>query len=334
MARARALCLAALLSIAPLSASAQSPREIPVPTPVPMPGQDRMPPNPSIQDYMIERMLRDSVPKPKPAEPPVQKAEPQQTATIAGLQVAVWLPAGNVPRPMPTIVFSHGQRGCNTQSSFLMRALADKGYAVLAPNHHDAHCTRGSNRAKPAELRFEKPGAWNDTSYEDRRDDIAKLLDALQKEVPWSSLVDKTRIGLAGHSLGGYTVLGVAGGWESWKRKDVKAVLAMAPFVEPFTRHGALDRIEAAVMYQGGASDLSITPSLRRPAGAYDKTPSPVWFVELKLAGHLAWTDLIPKHQDTIVHYALAFFDTTLRNADAAPLRERYGDASDVRWKK
>jgi hypothetical protein len=156
----------------------------------------------------------------------------------------------------------------------------------------------------------------------------------LQKDVSWTALVDKAKIGLAGHSLGGYTVIGLAGGWESWQRHGIKAVLAMSPFVEPFIRHGALDRIDAAVMYQGGTSDLSITPSLRRPGGAYDKTPSPVYFVELRQAGHLAWTDMIPKSQDTVVHYAVAFFDTALRGAAPGPLHERYGDAADVRWKK
>lgn len=300
------------------------------------PVPDRSGPPTTIQEFMLDKLMRDSVPKQPQAAPqdkPTPKAEPQQTGVIAGLEVAVWMPAGNVPRPMPAIVFSHGYRGCNTQSSFLMRALADKGYVVLAPNHRDAACTR-SNRAKPAELRFDKPGAWNEHSYEDRRDDLAKLLDALQKEVPWSSLVDKAKLGLAGHSLGGYTVIGLAGGWESWKRKDVKAVLAMSPFVEPFIRHGALDRIDAAVMYQGGTADLTITPSLRRPAGAYDKTPAPVYFVELKQASHLAWTDLVPKVQATVVHYAIAFFDAQLRGAAPAPLRERFGDAADVRWKK
>lgn len=301
---------------------------------VPLPTPQNTPPT-TIQEFMLERMLRDSVPKGPsgPAEKPTPKAEPQQNGVIAGLEVAVWMPAPSTKRPMPAVVFSHGFRGCNTQSSFLMRGLADKGYVVLAPNHKDAACVR-SGRAKPADLRFDKPGAWNEHSYEDRREDLDKLLDAIQKDVSWASLIDKTKIGLAGHSLGGYTVIGLAGGWESWKRKDVKAVLAMSPFVEPFIRHGALDRIDAAVMYQGGTADLSITPSLRRPAGAYDKTPSPVYFVELKQAGHLAWTDMIPRAQDSIVHYALAFFDNALRKADAAPLRERFGDAADVRWKK
>ncbi|MBI3513354.1 MAG: alpha/beta hydrolase [Proteobacteria bacterium] len=297
-----------------------------------------------LQEFMLDKLLRGQgeaqqqkqQPGAQPPDRPPAKpiAQPAETATIAGLSVAVWMPPPATKRPMPLIVFSHGFRGCNTQSSFLMRALADKGYLVLAPNHHDAACRRRGGKARAPELHFDRPGAWNEHSYEDRRNDLAALLDAVQKEVPWSSLVDKAKIGLAGHSLGGYTVIGLAGGWESWQRKDVKAVLALSPYVEPFIRHGALDRVAAAVMYQGGTADLAITPSVRRPGGAYDKTPAPVTFVELRQASHLAWTDLIPRVHDTVVHYALAFFDNAFKGAAITPLHERYGDASDVRWKK
>src|SRR5258708_49000 len=207
----------------------------------------------SLQEFMLDKLLRGQgeaqqqkqPPGARPPDGPPDKpiAQPAETATIAGLTVAVWMPPPAAKRPMPLIVFSHGFRGCNTQSSFLMRALADKGYLVLAPNHHDAACGRRGGKARPPELHFDRPSAWNEHSYEDRRNDIATLLDTVQKEVPWSSLVDKAKIGLAGHSLGGYTVVGVAGGWESWQRKDVKAVLALSPYVEPFIRHGPPDRV-------------------------------------------------------------------------------------------
>lgn len=268
----------------------------------------------------------------KPAQPASLPAKPMQTAMIADLSVAVWMPADATPRPMPVIVFSHGLRGCDTQSSFLMRALADHGYLVMAPNHHDASCTR-IRRALGPEERFGRPDAWTEHSFEDRHDDIAKLLDALKQEVPWSSLVDPQKIGLAGHSLGGYTVLGLAGAWPAWKRADVKAVLALSPWCEPFVRHGALDRIEIPVMYQGGSIDLPITPSVRRPGGAFDRTPAPAFFVELAHAGHLAWTDLNPRFHDTIVHYALAFFDAELKAGALAALNARYGEVDDVRSK-
>jgi predicted dienelactone hydrolase len=255
-----------------------------------------------------------------------------ELTTIAGLTVAVWMPPDATPRPLPVIVFSHGYRGCNTQSQFLMRAFAAQGYVVLAPNHRDAACGKMARTRGPEE-HFARPNAWTEHTYEDRRTDITTLIDTMRKQVPWSSLIDWSKLGLAGHSLGGYTVLGLAGGWESWKLPDIKAVLALSPWCEPFARHGALDRVTAAIMYQGGSADLGITPSLRRPGGCYDKTPMPVYFVELRQAGHLAWTDLQPRFQDTVTHYSVAFFDAYLKGASPASLKEHYGDAIEARTK-
>src|SRR5471030_3184572 len=59
--------------------------------------------------------------------------------TIAGRDVAVWKPAGAAAvAGYPVVVFSHGYGGNNTQSTFLMEALAGAGYLVVAPNHQDA----------------------------------------------------------------------------------------------------------------------------------------------------------------------------------------------------
>ena len=282
------------------------------------------------QDFIdLLRIRRPPPETAKPAEPP---PKPMETATIAGLTVAIWMPPDVAPRPLPVIVFSHGYRGCNTQSRFLMRALAADGYVVLAPNHRDASCGKPASARGPEEP-FVRPDSWTEHSYEDRRTDIATLIDTMKKQVPWSTLIDWGKLGLAGHSLGGYTALGVAGGWAPWRRPDVKAVLALAPYCEPFARHGALDRVTAPVMYQGGTVDVGITASLRRPGGCYDKTPAPVYYVELHNAGHLAWTDLQPRFQDSVTHYALLFLDTYVKGAKPIGLRDRYGDATEVKTK-
>jgi len=59
--------------------------------------------------------------------------------------------------------------------------------------------------------------------------------------------VDPRASALAGHSLGGYTVLGPRGGWESWKRSDIKGRAGLSPFTDRSSATGALDRVEAAV---------------------------------------------------------------------------------------
>jgi predicted dienelactone hydrolase len=118
-----------------------------------------------------------------------------------------------------------------------------------------------------------------------------------------------TRIGVAGHSLGGYTALGLAGAWPSWKDPRIKAVLALSPFCSPYVQRGALGQMDVPVMYQGGTVDLGITPTVKRLGGAYQRSSAPRYFVELQGAGHLAWTNLNPNFQDLINRYSVAFFD-------------------------
>ena len=46
----------------------------------------------------------------------------------------------------------------------------------------------------------------------------------------------------------------------------------------------------------------------------------PKYYVELKGAGHFAWTDLRSTFYDQIVAYSLAFLDRYVRGSAASPL--------------
>lgn len=238
--------------------------------------------------------------------------------TIANRDVAVWKPTGPAPASgYPLILFSHGYTGCNTQSVFLMEALARAGYLVLAPNHKDALCGSAGglwNFQRPQEP-FRDASQWNDTIYRDRRADIEAVLDAALAHNSFQGVrIDPARIGIAGHSLGGYTALGMAGGWPSWKDPRIKAVLALSPHCSPFVAKGDLPHLNVPVMYQGGTADLGETPLVKRAGGAYDLSSPPKYYVELQGAGHFAWTDLNPRFQSVIDQYSVAFFDRYVRS--------------------
>lgn len=245
---------------------------------------------------------------------------------IAGRNVAMWKPDGDVPlRGYPVVLFSHGFTGCGKQSIFLTAALAAAGYLVLAPDHHDAACGHGPGHevtiferlsTTPSEKPFRKPEEWTEATYRDRRDDLEDVLDAILKARSFQGVpIDPKRIGLAGHSLGGYTVLAMAGAWPSWKDRRVKAVLALSPYCAPLLTKGDLGHLDVPVMYQGGTLDLGITPSVSRPGGAYDLTSAPKYFVELKGASHFAWTNLNKRNHALIEDYAIAFFHRYLNGA-------------------
>ena len=247
-------------------------------------------------------------------------AQSVQHINIAGSDVALWKPAGAAPAAgYPLIVFSHGFTGCNTQSEFLMEALARAGYFVLAPNHNDARCGTARNHSL-AELRpaapFKDETQWSDQTYKVRREDIRAVLDAALREKSFEGVpVDGKRVGIAGHSLGGYTALGMAGAWPSWKDSRIKAVLALSPFCTPYIARGDLAHLKVPVMYQGGTLDFGITPTVRRLSGAYDRSSAPKYYVEFKGAGHMAWTNLNKTFQDVIDSYSVAFFDRWLKGA-------------------
>lgn len=249
--------------------------------------------------------------------------------SIGGVEVSVWEPKATGPAPL--VIFSHGFGGCPTQSRFLMEALAADGYLVIAPNHKDARCGNSfsdSGRARP-EIPFGTPEDWSPQTYSDRRDDIVHLLNILRQEERWSARIDWSRMALAGHSLGGYTVLGLAGGWAQWKQPGIRAVLALSPYCAPYAEHHSLKEISSPVMYQGGMLDKGITPSIARKGGCYDQTPSPAAFVEFKLAGHFAWTNLNSREHDAITHYALSFLNHYVKgSADTSFARSRDGVAT------
>lgn len=260
--------------------------------------------------------------------------------TVAGRDVAVWKPAGAPPAAgFPLVVFSHGYTGCNTQTTFLMLALAKAGYLVLAPNHKDATCgsARHVGRAfqKPEEP-FRDVEKWNDHTYIDRREDMEAILDAALAGQGFEGVpVDTSRVGIAGHSLGGYTALGLAGGWASWKDSRLKAVLALSPHCSPFVVRGQLSKMATAVMYQGGTRDLGETPMVKKTGGAYDQSAKPKYFIELDGAGHFAWTNLNHTYIPTINAYSVAFFNAYLKGEKEELSRLTEGgrpkDISDLR---
>lgn len=238
---------------------------------------------------------------------------------LAGLNVAVWKPAAAGVKS-PLVVFSHGYHGANTQSRFLMEALAGAGYLVVAPNHKDA-VGSGGVKQSPDSL-IGRPVQWTESSYKSRADDLVRLLDALHRNSQWNSLIDWKNVVLTGHSLGGYTVLGLAGGWPGWKIHGLKAILALSPYSHALVSHGNITGVDVPVMYQTGTRDVAILPNLKKPQGAFDQTSSPAFLIEFDKASHFAWTDLNkdPQLRKLICDYSIAFLDKSVKGRNSPTL--------------
>jgi len=250
----------------------------------------------------------------------------EESVDLGGFAAVLWFDPVRTG-PQPVVVFSHGMYMCPTQSRYLMRALAEDGYFVVAPRHADSNC----QFSLPAISRFGfKPSLmWSETDYRDRAEDIREIIAALGVDHRYASRADLSRLALAGHSLGGYTVLGLGGAWPSWKLAGVRAILALTPYSLPFQRSGGLRHLTAPVMYQAGSLDPVFTLPIELAGGAYDQSPAPKYLVEVDGAAHLAWTDLGISGRDAIVGYAIAFLDRYVKgDATAAPALKRPGTAA------
>jgi predicted dienelactone hydrolase len=243
------------------------------------------------------------------------RAAVEEATRIGGIDVVVWTPSAGGQRNLPVLVFSHALYLCPTQSRYLTRALADAGYLVVAPRHGDSSC---SFSVWPSMSRWSaKPSPmWTEDDYRDRADDIRKVVDALPRDARYRDVADMARLALAGHSLGGYTVLGLGGAWPSWRMPGVRAIVALTPYSLPFQRSDGLSRLSVPTMYQVGTLDPVFTMPLEQ--FGYAQTPSPKYLVEISWANHLAWTDLGMSGRDAIVEYATAFLDQYVKDEPEA----------------
>lgn len=223
----------------------------------------------------------------------------------------------------PVLVFSHGFGGCSTNVVPFLEAAAKEGYVVAAPDHQDSDCKVDQAReggrmggSRP-QAPFQKPKQWTDKTHQDRRDDIRAVLDALPRMPELRGKLDLNRIAGAGHSLGGYTIMGLAGGWSSWRDSRIKAALLFSPFSTPYLEQRRLQGLAIPVMYQGGDRDFGITPPIKKQGGIYDQSPSPKYFVEFSGMGHLGWT--VASCRGT------ASVEDCLRNQSNVSLVNQYG---------
>jgi predicted dienelactone hydrolase len=98
----------------------------------------------------------------------------------------------------PLILLSHGTGGSATQLAWLGTALARAGFIAVAVDHP------GNNANSP--LTAEGFALWWE-----RATDLSQVLDGILADDEFGKRIDQARIGAAGFSIGGYTVLELAG---------------------------------------------------------------------------------------------------------------------------
>jgi predicted dienelactone hydrolase len=109
------------------------------------------------------------------------------------------------PEKFPLILLSHGIGGSSSMMAWLGSALASHGFVAAAVNHP------GNNALEDYTI----PGAvfWGQRAH-----DLSALLDLLLADSTFGPRIDPKRVGAAGFSLGGLTVIELAGGIAEFSR--------------------------------------------------------------------------------------------------------------------
>jgi len=240
------------------------------------------------------------------------------TETIGAVEVDIRR-AGNGVYPL--VVFSHGMGACPESTAGLQSRLADTGYIVVAPKHQDCHT--GSTTPDVA---WRDPENWTDQSNRNRRDDMHAVLDALPSSAYAQYVEDFGKIGCMGHSMGGYTCMGLAGAWENWTRSEIRAVAALSPWHKPYTVQDRVGEMtNDQTLYQGGTLDIAITSQLMEAGGAFDQASPAKYLQVFDRAGHSAWTDggLSERFHDDMAYYLTSFFDAFLKDGNNEKLTQK-----------
>jgi predicted dienelactone hydrolase len=99
---------------------------------------------------------------------------------------------------MPFVVISHGTGGTAMDLAWLCAGLAARGFIVAAVDHP------GNNALEP-------PTVAGTSLYWLRAEDLSRVISGVLAIPRFGKRIDTARIGAAGESLGGYTVLEIAG---------------------------------------------------------------------------------------------------------------------------
>ena len=133
--------------------------------------------------------------------------------------------AGLVEGRHPLVMLSHGRGSNPLQYAWFAETLASQGYIVAGLYHYRANT-------------YDQSIAYLSNKIWQRPRDISSAMDFLLKDPVWGNAIDAQRIGVAGHSQGGFTSLWIGGakvnadkflafqqGWKNNQLPDAKLVI-------------------------------------------------------------------------------------------------------------
>ncbi len=187
-------------------------------------------------------------------------------------QAVVDAPIDGSAAPYPVLMFSHGSCGYPLQSTFLMPVIASRGYVVIAPPH-------------PGNTINEFPSCGSPQEQIDSAQEVIFALDQMlaasaDSGSPFFGVLDPSRIGMSGHSFGGFTTYFVVA-----QDPRFKVAVPLAPAAP-----GMNASLDVPSLLMLGTIDSVIDLNTARQA--YANSTSPKYKVEIEHAGHYAFSNL------------------------------------------
>jgi predicted dienelactone hydrolase len=155
----------------------------------------------------------------------------------------------------PIIIFSHGLGGSRDGYEYLGRHWASHGYVSVHVQHKgsDSEVWKGAKQPEESLRR----AAADLSNFINRPKDVSfaitQILKANGEQSPFRGRLDPEKIGVAGHSFGGYTVLAVAGQTfpgvlgGKWTFGDSRVRAAIPMSAPAPRRRDSLDRVFGSI---------------------------------------------------------------------------------------
>ncbi len=206
--------------------------------------------------------------------------------------------------PFPLVIYSHGGGGCAVMGAAHAEVLAENGFVVAGPDHHDEfRVARSDEQTPPAPGRALEWLRWAGsvsagapTKFAHRPAEVRATIDYLlalnaDPASDLRGLLDAQRIGIMGVSFGAWTTQAVAGFIPAFRDDRIKAAVPIAG--KPGRLAGGFENVHVPLMLIFGEQESMVlldpksgtkTEGMLRD---YERAHAPKYLIGVRGAQHL-----------------------------------------------
>ena len=220
-------------------------------------------------------------------------------------------PADKAAGSFPLVVYAHGSGGSKAETAALLASWAAAGYVVAAPEFPltNSHT----------------PGGSDISDYTNQPGDVSFVIDQMLRAPPsgLAGIIDATRIGVSGLSLGGVTAMGVAFNSCCLDHR-VKAAVVMAGLTLPYPGGTYFGQVASPpVLFIQGSADPTVAPDTS--LSLYNQASAPKALVTIVGGTHGSPYEgnQLTTQVDLVSRISVGFFDRYLKGLPDGTARLR-----------